>query len=144
MKTLRIWMASACVLGIGATLIITALSVLADDPPEPALTIAPLGGNQFSITITNAAGGTNYTLFWTPALADEENYPWQVLATNAPGETNFMIDAGVWPIGWFRVLVGFDQDGDGIPEWQDAQPLDPNVGLLDVTIDFPVNGTTID
>jgi hypothetical protein len=144
MKTLRIWMASACVLGIGATLIITALSVLADDPPEPALTIAPLGGNQFSITITNAAGSTDYTLFWTPALGDEENYPWQVLATNTPGQTNFTIDGGEWPIGWFRVLVGFDQDGDGVPEWLDAQPLNPSIGILSITIDSPVQGAVLD
>ena len=118
-------------------LIYSALAV-----PQPVLTIAPLGSNQFNIVITNGVSTTNYTLFWTPALNDE-SYPWQVWGTNAVGATNFTVNGGDWPIGFFKVLIGIDQDGDGVPEWMDAQPLNPNVGILSVTIDNPTNGMVI-
>lgn len=121
-------------------IIITALTVLAD--PAPEMKITALGSNQFSITITNASNPTNYTLYWTPVLVDP-NYSWQVLGVSSIGETNFSVDAATWPSGWFKVMVGVDQDGDGIPEWMDAQPLNSNVGALSVTIDSPLNGSSI-
>jgi len=111
------------------------------DPP-PVLTITPLGGSQYSITVTNATSLTNYTLFWRPSLT-ESNYPWQVLGYGGVGQTNITVDGGAWPIGFFKVLVGGDQDGDLVPEWMDAQPLNPAVGALTVTIDSPLNGTTL-
>lgn len=125
---------------LGAILAIVIYTALADDPP--ALTIAPLGGGVFSVTITNAASPTNYLLEWTPVLADM-NYPWLVVATNAPGETNWVMDMGPWPIGFLRVMVGWDGDGDSVPQWVDANPFDPSVGVLSVTIDSPVNGATL-
>lgn len=125
----------ASIIGIGA-LVYTAFA----DPPE--LTIEALGGNQYSITITNGITTTNYTLFWTPALADL-NFPWQVLGIGNTGETNFVVDGGEWPVGFFQIMVGSDADGDGVPIWQDANDNDPSVGILRVTIDSPVNGTTL-
>lgn len=113
-------------------------TALADSPP--VLTIAPLGSNQFSITITNATSPTNYLLEWTPILADT-NYPWLVVATNSPGQTNFNMDMGPWPMGFLRVMVGWDGDGDSIPDWIDAQPFNASVGALRVTIDSPLNGS---
>jgi hypothetical protein len=116
-------------------------SALADAPP--VITIAPLGGNQFNITVTNATSPTNYLLEWTPVFADT-NYPWLAVATNAPGQTNFAMDASAWPKGFFRVLAGDgDVDGDGIPSWMDAQPFNSSVGVLSVTIDSPLNGSSI-
>lgn len=109
---------------------------------QPVLSIVSLGSNQFSITVTNAGTPTNYTLFWKPVLADT-NYPWQVIATNAVGQTNVIVDAGDWPKGFFQILVGIDQDGDGVPEWMDANPLDPSIGALSVTIDSPTNGEVL-
>lgn len=129
----------ASLFGAGAV-IVTALNVFADVQP-PVLTISSLGSNQFSIVITNG-GATNYTLFWTPALADQ-NYPWEVLGVAGVGETNFLVDGEEWPSGYFRVLVGVDRDGDGVPDWQDADPLNPNVGQLQVIIYSPANGSTI-
>ena len=106
---------------------------------QPVLKISDLGGNQFSILITNGISITNYTLYWTPALADQ-NYPWQVLTNSAVGESNFIVNAEGWDTGFFKVLLGTDFDGDGVPEWQDAQPQNPAVGILSVTIDSPTNG----
>ncbi|TAL05012.1 MAG: hypothetical protein EPO07_04335 [Verrucomicrobia bacterium] len=115
-------------------------SALAD---APVLSFVPLGSNQFNIVITNAVTTTNYTLFWTPSLAEDPNYPWQVWESGVTGQTNFSVNAGEWPVGFFRVMVGGDADGDGIPEWQDAQSFNPNVGILNITIDSPVNGSTL-
>ncbi len=126
---------------VGAILAIVIYSALADDPP--VLTISNLGSNQFSIVITNATSTTNnYLLEWTPILADT-NYPWLVVATNEPGATNWVMDMGPWPVGFLRVMVGWDGDGDAVPSWMDANPYDPSIGVLSVTIDSPVNGSSI-
>jgi hypothetical protein len=37
----------------------------------------------------------------------------------------------------------FDSDGDGVPDWVDANPNDPTVGILTITIDSPTNGTSL-
>jgi hypothetical protein len=136
------WWSRAALVGtaFSAGVAVLVYSALAD---APVLTIAPLGSNQFNIVITNGVTTTNYTLFWTPVLGDSLNYPWQVLGMGSVGQTNFNIDGGEWQFGFFRVLLGADQDGDGIPEWQDAQPLNPSVGILSITIDSPLNGTSL-
>lgn len=126
----------AFLVGAG-TIIYTAF---ADTPP--VLRITSLGSNQFNIVITNGVPTNSYTLFWTPFLEDE-NYPWEVLGFGATGETNFTIDAEGWDTGFFRVMIGDDSDLDGIPDWQDAAPLDPNIGQLQVIIYTPANGSTI-
>jgi hypothetical protein len=124
----------------GLALLAIALKLAAD--PAPVLTISNLGSNQFSVVITNASTPTNYLLEWTPALANA-NYPWLVIATNSPGQTNFLLDMGPWPMGYLRVLVGWDGDGDSIPDWMDAQPLNASVGALAITIDSPLSGASI-
>jgi hypothetical protein len=109
------------------------------DAPQPVLRISSLGSNQFSVVVSNGVSTTNYTLFWTPVLNDPD-YPWQVLGIGEVGETNFFIDGETWPVGFFQVLLGTDSDGDGVPEWLDARPFNPNVGILSITIDSPTNG----
>lgn len=116
----------------------TGIALLAN-AQQPVLKIANLGENQFFLEVTNNATPTNYTLFWTPALADQ-NYPWVVIGIGAVGQSNFVVDGGEWEAGFFRAILGNDLDADGIPEWQDAQPLNPAVGLLNITIDSPTSG----
>lgn len=123
-----------------AVLGVLVYAALADDPP--VLTISNLGSNTFSVVITNVTSPTNYLLEWTPVLADT-NYPWLVVATNAPGQTNFTMDMGPWPVGFLRVMVGWDADNDSVPSWMDAQPFNSSVGVLSVTIDSPLNGAAI-
>lgn len=138
MKTIsHAWIVSALLLAALAGSI-TTLNVLAGDPP--VLSIKSSGGNQFSITVTNAVSPTNYTLYWTPVLVDT-NYPWLAVATNAPGQTNFVMDMGPWPVGFLRVMVGLDGDNDSVPDWMDAQPDNSGIGVLSVTIDSPLNGS---
>ena len=128
------------IVSLGVLVSIAAEIVLLANAQQPVLKISNLGDNQFFIEITNAVSTTNYTLYWTPALANP-NYPWIALTNNNVGESNFLVDATGWDAGWFRVLTGTDFDGDGIPEWMDAQPQNPAVGILSVTIDSPANGT---
>lgn len=136
MKTLRShW---RLVLGIAFTGIL-AIVALAD---PPVLKITSLGTNQFDISITNAVSTTNYTLFWTPAI-ENQLYPWTVVAVGGIGQSNFIMDVFDGNEGFFKVLVGSDEDGDGVPSWLDAQPFNPSVGVLTITIDSPVNGTLL-
>lgn len=142
MKTLkRNWLVFGLGLGLAGAACIAAINALAD-APQPVLSITSLGSSQFNIVITNAVTTTNYTLFWTPALADQ-NYPWEVLGVANVGETNFLVDGGQWSSGFFRVTLGIDRDGDGIPDWQDARPNDSSIGLMRVTIEIPVNGSNV-
>lgn len=119
--------------------IATGLALLAN-AQQPVLKISNQGNSQFLIEITNSVN-TNYTLYWTRAL-ENPNYPWVVLTNSAVGESNFLVNAAGWESGWFKVLTGIDFDGDGWAEWLDAQPQNPSVGILSVTIDSPLTGTT--
>lgn len=124
----------------GVAAIATGIALLAN-AQQPVLKISDLGSNQLFIEITNAVN-TNYTLYWTPVLANS-NYPWVVLTNTEVGGSNFLVDASGSDVGWFRALIGTDFDGDGVPEWQDAQPGNPSVGILSVTIDSPINGALL-
>lgn len=137
-RMLAFWHRPFVSLGIIAS--IAAGIMLLANAQQPVLKISNQGNSQFLIEITNAVN-TNYTLYWTPALADP-NYPWVFLTNNAVGESNFLVNAAGWEAGWFQVVIGTDSDGDGWPEWNDAQPGNPAVGILSVTIDSPTNGTT--
>lgn len=124
---------------LGSVAAIAAGIALLANAQQPVLKISDLGNSQFFIEITNAVH-TNYTLYWTPALANPD-HPWVVLTNTEVGGSNFLVNATGWDTGWFRVLTGTDFDGDGIPEWLDAQPQNPSVGILSITIDSPINGT---
>jgi hypothetical protein len=140
MKTLKkTWIALACLFGIGAV-IITAIDVLADS--IPVLTIAPTGTNQFQITVANGTNTGNYELYWTPVLGDA-NYPFSLLIIGNQGQTNFTVDAGTVPNAFFQVIAGTDWDGDGVVNWQDANPNDPSIGILTVIIDSPTNHSVL-
>jgi hypothetical protein len=105
----------------------------------PVLTIASLGTNQFSITITNGMSGGNYELWWTPVLNNTIDYPWTAAAVGTMGQTNFTLNMGVYQTGFFRAL----QDTNSIPLWEAADPNNQATGILNVWIDSPTNGATL-
>ena len=141
MKNLKkLWIALAALLGAGIG-ILTALNAFADAPP--AISITSLSSNQFSIIVTNGTTNTTYGLYWTPVINDPDNYPWTLLSVGSVGQTNWTVDGGEWSVSFFRILTGTDLDNDGIVNWQDANPTDPNVGILDVTISSPLNGAVL-
>ena len=136
-KLRRYWPALAFFVGMVTVLTIFTLKALAD---PPALSIRSLGTNHFFISITNAVPTNGYELHWSLSLNDPEEYPWQLLAE--PGsDTNWIVDGGDYPLGFFRVSV--EQFYNGVPDYQLADPNNPSLGRLSITIDSPTNGTSI-
>jgi len=112
--------------------------VLAQSVPQPVLKIAPTNGNQILLTITNAVASTNYEIYRTPLLGDT-NFPFEPYIIGSVGQSNFTADIGVDLTGFFRATIGVDLDSDSVPDWKDASPLDPTIGVLSITIDSPTN-----
>jgi hypothetical protein len=104
----------------------------------PYLTIAPTGTNQLLITVINNGSPVNYELWWTPVLADPA-YPWTAVAVGATGQTNFTVNIGSYPTGFYRAIW----DTNGLPMWEAADPNNPGAGILAVFIDSPANGMTL-
>jgi hypothetical protein len=111
----------------------------------PGLTISQVNSNQVQITVTNATAGAQYELQRIDDLNDTYDplFYWPTEALGAIGETNFVVDMGIFTVGIFRILGCLDCDGDGIPNYQDGQPGNTNVGVLSITIDSPLNGANI-
>jgi hypothetical protein len=120
-------------------LLIAAYRAMAQTAPPPGVTISALGSNQYSIVITNGAL-TNYELYWTPVLGDSD-YPWQLIALNTNGTTNFQVNAGAFSVGFFEATV--EQFYNGVPDYELANPNNPSAGALTVTIDSPANGSVL-
>ena len=124
------------ILAVIAGAITAALSGAAQTVPQPGLSIAATGTNQFTIVITNGVSYANYELLHTPVI-DSVVYPWEILAEGTIGQTNFIVGADAMLLGFYRVDCSTDWDGDGVPNWADGNPYDPLVGRLTITIDSP-------
>ena len=132
-------MAAASCLGAGTVITFIAFNLFADAPP-PALTISSLGSNQFLVTVTNSVNTTNYTLFWTPVLGNETEYPWEAISTGAVGQASFTISGGGYQVGFFQVAL---ISSSGVPPWEAADPSNPNSPILSVNIVSPANGSVV-
>ena len=104
----------------------------------PVLTITSLGTNQFSVAITNSIGTATYDLLWTPELANPD-YPWTWAAPGTPGQTNYLLNMQGYDAAFFRTIL----DTNTIPLWEAANPNNPSLGILTVTIDSPTNGAAL-
>jgi hypothetical protein len=128
---------------VGVTAWILSQSLFAQSVPQPVLSIAPSGTNQVLITITNGVSTANYELYYTLGLEGPPTYEWNLLVEGDVGETNFLVDVEGVNRTFFRAASNTDFDGDGVPNYKDADPFDPNVGQLTVIIYSPANGSTI-
>ncbi|MBI1178453.1 hypothetical protein GC207_13545 [bacterium] len=135
------WRAGAGVAGL-LILLAIAWKTQAQSPPTPGLTITQTSTNQFSVKVTNGVSYANYELYRTPVLGDPA-FPWTLHLIGSLGQTNFTVLMDVTKAGFVQASVGLDWDGDGVDNWQDAQPSSTNAGLLTITIDSPANGSTI-
>ena len=117
-------------------------TVLAQGVPDPALQIM-LSGTNLLLKVTNGVSTANYEIYRTPVLGDPA-YPWILHLIGALGQTNFTASMGIDTVGFFKANSGLDWDSDGSPNWADAQPSNPAVGTLSITIDSPANGSTVD
>jgi hypothetical protein len=104
----------------------------------PVMTVTPTATNTLSITITNGVSGANYELWSTPVLANPD-YPWTIANVGGPNHTNFIVNLGTYPSGFYRAVW----DTNAIPLWEAADPNNPSAGILSVFIDSPANGSTI-
>lgn len=106
----------------------------------PYLTIAPTGTNQVTVTIINGITNTIYEIYGVEFLTDTN---WALVAEGTAGQTNFVFPTDQMNTEFFQAVNGNDFDGDGIPNWEDARPFDPSVGLMTVTIESPANGSNV-
>jgi hypothetical protein len=113
----------------------------------PALSIASTGSNTISLVVTNGTNNTIYEIYFAEFLDTNAYYftngGWTLVANGATGQTNFSATLGSTYTGFFRAVNGNDFDNDGIPNWDDARPFDPTVGILSVTIESPANGAVL-
>ena len=134
MKTIR-WHCVSLLGILGGGLVIVATALTASSQTAPVLTITPLGTNQYSKTFTNT--GSTYDLQQTPVLANPD-YPWTWAAVGTPGQTNFIV-TGIYETGFYRAIL----DTNSVPLWEMADPNNPSLGILAVTIDSPTNNAVI-
>jgi len=105
---------------------------------NPVLTVASTGTNQLLITITNGPTGT-YELWTTPVLGDPVDYPWTAAAVGTNGQTMFIVAMPPYQTGFYQALL----DTNSIPLWEAADPHNQATGILNVWIDSPTNGMTL-
>lgn len=126
-----------------ASAVLLADRMHAQSPPQ--MTVSQISSNELQITVTNAAVGAQFELQRVSdlnALLDP-GYIWPTEILGTLGQTNFVVEMGIFYTGYFRILGCIDCDGDGIPNYQDGQPGNTNVGFLTITIDSPTNGSNI-
>jgi hypothetical protein len=101
--------------------------------------LAPtLQGTNVLLSIQGGGATNSYNILYSAQLFDGMTISdWSTAAVGTNGQTNFTIAAD-GDIGFYRVQVA-----NGIPLWELADPSDPNSGILAVSIDNPLNGTTI-
>ena len=103
--------------------------------------LTPVIQNSTNVLLTIGNGKTNesYNLLFTQQLPATF---WITAAIGSMGQTNFTVPL-TNGIGFFRAEVGNDWDGDGVYNWEDADPSNPSIGRLSITIESPANGTTV-
>jgi hypothetical protein len=109
--------------------------------PIPGLTASITSNGFISLTVTNGVTNEFYTIYGKPAL--DTNFPWSGFTNGVMGQTNFLVPLDS-AFGFYRAESGLDRDGDGIQNYQDADPYSSNVNYaLTVIIESPTNGATI-
>jgi hypothetical protein len=132
---------SLCLLSANVVLALAAGTANGQTVPRPGITIAPTGANLL-ITVTNGVSYGNYTLYATSVL-NSSNYPWLFVTNPVPGVTNFTVSTAPYFYNFFQVTGGTNWNQGGVPNWDLADPKNPSLGALTVTIVNPTNGSTI-
>jgi len=133
---------SALLATVALSLWVAREKLMAQSIPQPVLKIATTNGNQLLLVISNAVASTNYEIYRAPILNDT-NFPFEPYIIGSVGQSNFIAEIGIDAAGFFKATIGSDLDNDGFPDWLDANPTDPTIGILSITIDSPTNGMTI-
>ena len=136
-------------LGAGAailTVMFLAASQVWSTPPVIRITLP--SPNTVALSITNGSPTGVYEIYWQEFLDSTNGYltngNWTLIESGTTGQTNFgPYDISELWSGFFRALNTIDFDADGSPDYDDARPFDPSVGILNVTIESPVNGSVV-
>jgi len=122
-----------------AVLIITVIAKSQTVPP-PVISLVLTNTNQLFITVTNGVSYGNYSLYNQHVLGG----PTWTLVTNAvPGVTNFVVGMGPYFQDFYQVMGSTNWNNNGIPNWDYADPNNPGLGVLTVTIVSPAQGQII-
>ena len=109
---------------------------------QAGLQITLVSTNTVQVTITNGSPGDTFQIERRPAF--DENYDWGNPVSGTLNQTNFLLTMGAADVmEFYRALSCLDCDGDGVPNTSDANPLDPAIGILTITIDNPANGSVV-
>lgn len=132
------WLAIAVGLGVIGIITFAVRPLFAQ---QERLTILQTASNELRITITNAIPNTNYLIERSQEMNNAPDWRWHVAGTNS--QTNFTVFMGIDTRGFFRAKPCTDCDNDGIPDWLDGDSTRTNVGALTITIESPLNNSTI-
>jgi hypothetical protein len=141
MKTLKQhWFALVSLFGVSITLTGIVLNTMAQTVPPPALSIAVTNGSQLSITVTNSVSYGNYVLYNQHVLGGAT---WTFVTNPVPGVSNFVVNPGPFFQSFYLVTGSTNWNNDGIPNWDYADPNNPGLGVLSVSIVSPSQGQII-
>ena len=133
---------------VGATLLVFAMAMLIVvvkpllAQAAPGLTIVVTNSTQLHLALTNTLAGETYVIYRRSVLADPF-FPWVPVQVGTPGQTAFTVGMGIETMSFFQSVSGTNWDNDTAVNWEDANPLDPNIGRLSISIDSPANGSNI-
>jgi hypothetical protein len=147
MKTLKNnWANLAWAVTLAGTVMVAVYaSISAWGQTGPGLSISLTGTNTVSLTVTNALPAGIYEIYFQEFLDGSPftNGSWSLVGNGSAGQSNFNLILGNTDTGFFRAVNGNDFDNDGVPNYEDARPFDPTVGILIMTIETPANGSVV-
>ena len=98
--------------------------------------------NTMTVTF-DVVGGTNSVIYDVFSKVDLTLPQW-LWVTNTPTCSTVVLPNQPITQSFYMIRDGqLDSDGDGIPDWKDANPFDPNILILSVFIDSPANNSVI-
>jgi hypothetical protein len=141
MKTIKKhWLALAGLLGTAGLLMGIVLTTLAQSVPPPLFSISVTNATQLSITVTNGVSYADYTLYNQHVLGSPD---WTFITNPPPGVSNFVVNMYPFFDGFYTIVGSTNWNNGGIANWAYADPKDPGLGVLTVTIVSPANGAVI-
>lgn len=113
--------------------------------------LSPTNGNDVVASISYETGPlgsyyqptTSYFIDKGSTNADLLGLYCHTTQTNQLLEANSIVDVGFHYPALDSNGDSVDPDSDGVPNWQDARPSDPTIGILSITIETPANGSTV-
>ena len=140
-SSLRLSFRKRLALGLTAICALAMMLSVVKSDDVPGLRLQLLSSNQFQLTVTNGVATNNYEIY--RRLAFDPLYPWNLHLMGTNGQTNFTASMGIDTTGFFQARAGNDSDGDGVPNWKDADPYNSGVGVLTINIDTPAHGANL-